>query len=72
MLRPLTSRCARIVMLVRLYAHYAGASFLHKFAQALQSGDRGRYCTCQLFFTGNLVAFRPVALSQDCCLIKLG
>jgi len=39
---PQTSRSTRIVILVRLYAHYAKASFLHKFAQVLQSGDHGR------------------------------
>ena len=32
-----------MVMLVRLYAHYASAPFLHKFAQALPSGYPGRY-----------------------------
>jgi len=32
-----------MVMLVRLYAHYAAASFLHKFAQALPSRYLQRY-----------------------------
>ncbi len=30
-------------MFVRLYAHSAGAPFLHKFAQTLQSPDSWRY-----------------------------
>jgi len=29
-----------MVLLVRLYAHYAGAPFLHKFAQTVPSTDR--------------------------------
>ena len=36
-------------LLVRLYAHYANATFLHKFAQAVPSRYRQRYCfVCKL------------------------
>ncbi len=38
-----TSQSTRMVILVRLYAHFAGATFLHKFAQVLPSGYQGRY-----------------------------
>ena len=36
----LTNKCSGMVLFVRLYAHYAGAPFLHKFAQTVPSTDR--------------------------------